>query len=112
MSRKELADYSRKMKTGLLVKPSMSDDDIRNELRKWNDDTTVYEEPLPGETGFVNEGEVSEPTRTVTSADIVAKDTFVEELKAVSEDEPAAPVAQQMSAKDKLIAMRAKQKVA
>lgn len=41
MDRNELTSYARKNKTGVLVKPALSTDDIRNMLRAWKQDETA-----------------------------------------------------------------------
>lgn len=37
MTRKELSDYSKINKTGLIIKPTLTDEDIRNSLRVWEE---------------------------------------------------------------------------
>jgi hypothetical protein len=113
MDRKELQAFARSNKTGILVKPSMSDDDIRNLIREWQKNSVINSEPLPGEDGY-DENKVV----TATSVKIVEvpketkeeRQAFVDELSNAGKEEiKEAPVVA-VSAKDKLAALRNKVK--
>ena len=87
MERKELQLYAKEYKTGILVKPTMNDNDIREALRTWKKTSTITHIPLPGDTDYVEPEQETKP----------------EPVK----DELKPSVA--MSAKDKLAALRNKQ---
>lgn len=113
MDRKELSDFARLNKTGFLIKPTMTDDAIKERLREWKESQVeIAHVPL------------LEPAPVVVAAPVVTAKTkeeddkeFLDSLrgnttkpslavkeKEVIEDKPAAPV----SAQDKLAAMRAR----
>ena len=56
MTRKELADFSKINKTGLIIKPTLSDDSIRESLREWE---LAQEDYVPEEQ--VEEDQIPEP---------------------------------------------------
>lgn len=108
MSRSELTAYARKMKTGIVVLPSMKDDAIREALRKWDADTEIPNEPLPGD-------EV-ETAPEVVETKPEMKDDFQREMnepvELVKEEVKSQPATGGLSAKEKLAAMRNKSKAA
>lgn len=68
MNRKELAAFAKINSTGLLIKPTMSDDDVRNALRAWEEAQSISAEDMAedvtedmAESAQVEE---SEPTKT------------------------------------------------
>lgn len=78
MDRKELQTYCRENKTGILVKPSLSDDEIRDKLRFWKENGVIKHTPLPGESGYVEtDPEVIEAIATETNED---KKEFLKDL--------------------------------
>lgn len=100
LNRQELQSYAKTNKTGILVKPGMSDDDIRTALRLWVESTVIPNDPLPGEEGYV------EPEAVVPVVKEEVKDNFVAEMN--TPVETVAEVKPQQTAKEKLDAMRKK----
>lgn len=80
LNRKELQAYAKDNKTGVLVKPGMSDDDVRNTLRIWLEGATIPHVALPGEEGYVepvDERVIATVKEKETEAD---KQSFLDDL--------------------------------
>lgn len=109
MDRKELTTFCKDNKTGILVRPNLTDDAIREKLREWKAATTINHIPLPNEEGYV-EPEVTQPPvkEEETKED---KDDFLEDLTNAGAA-PAAPDTTKMSAKERLEFLRNKNKPA
>jgi hypothetical protein len=98
LDRKELQTYARDNKTGIIVKPTMTDDNIREALRTWKKNSVIPHVALPGEDDYQEkETEVEEKAPVVQKE----QDTFLADMNAGNEE----PV---LSPKDKLAAMRAR----
>lgn len=100
MDRKELTQFCKDNKTGILVKPALTDDAIREKLREWQVAAEIPQVALPNDH---NEG----------------NDNFLKELAAVPTVEVKAPVVEEkaeapaaeekvLTAREKLAMMRAK----
>lgn len=111
MDRKELQAYSREHKTGILVKPNLSDDEVREKLREWKVNSVIPEESFDKET--TSSHKVAE-THTETKEE---KEAFLNDLhnagKTAKTEQPAQTGnTGAVSAKDRLAALRAKTKAA
>jgi hypothetical protein len=108
MDRKELQVYCKEYKTGILARPTLSDDDLREKLREWKKSMHIEHKPLPGEDGYVEE--VKE-----TSKDVMNKSTpeerqaFLDDLNGVTKKEESTSTST-LSSKDKLAQLRARMK--
>jgi hypothetical protein len=89
MDRKELQAFAKENKTGILVKPSLSDDEVREKLREWKKTSEIPHVPLPND----DKEEVNNE-----------KEEFLKDLKGEKTEEETKPV----SAKDRLATLRAK----
>jgi hypothetical protein len=111
MERKELTAFAKEYKTGILVRPNLSDDELRNKLREWKANDIPHK-PLPTDADYVEQEE--KPTHKVAE---LGKDSpeerqaFLDDLSGVQEQK-AAEAVKPMSAKEKLDALRAKKNAA
>lgn len=120
LNRQELQAYAKREKTGILVKPSISDSQLRDLLRTWlAASEPLTQEPLPNDDDFVegDEPEVlpvakkSQKQQDKDNEDFLAemstpvKATFVEEVEEAPKKETAT-----VSSIDRLAALRAKNK--
>lgn len=87
MTRKELADFAKINKTGLIIKPTLSDDSIRESLREWE----LAQEDYTSDEQFADENQIPEPE-------------VAEEVPPVAETTQVA--AETVSPQDRLAAMR------
>jgi hypothetical protein len=106
LDRKELQTYARDNKTGIIVKPTMTDDVIREALRTWKKNYTIPHVALPTDEDY--QEEETEEVEPVTKPVVIQKeqDTFLADMNAAN------PSTETLSAKDKLAAMRARKGVA
>lgn len=103
MDRKELADWHKANQTGILIKPTMTDDNIRNLARQFQIDVEAIASVAP----------VEEVAETVEE---VATETIEEVAQEMIEEAPAAEQAEEQSqatvetttAADRMAAMRAR----
>jgi hypothetical protein len=108
LDRKELQAFCKENKTGILVRPALSDDDIRNKLREWKKNSVIPHKTLPNE-----EGHVEEEVETVVVAEKKAETTedreaFLNDLKGTQSTVDT----KSLSAKDRLNLLRNKGKTA
>lgn len=100
MDRKELADWHRANKTGVLVKPTMDDDNLRNLARQWEiDQATLQQDQEQHQEEVVEQQEEQ----------VVAEQPAVEEVVAEQEQQPAVErQTTQTTTVDRIAVMRAK----
>lgn len=106
MTRKELGVFLKANKTGLLIKPTMSDDDVRDMAREWleaQEATDMSEQEVEEEVEVEVEQEVEEEQPEEIEEEPTPKKTT---KKPAAKKEEAAATAPQ----DRLAAMRAKMK--
>lgn len=124
MNRQELTAYAKEYKTGILVRPALTDDLLRGKLRVWKaDQVALPADPLPGEEGYVEQVKESvvNPVAAPAPLTIVGKpiitpevaaerQAFLDDLNGKKDEVKTAPAAEvvNMSAADKLKALRAK----
>ena len=83
MSRKELSDWAKSNKTGILIKPTMREDDIRNALRQWQsqkDIKTDIDEVLDNEPLHLQQQ--SQPQQPASPAPSSNVNSRLEQMKA------------------------------
>lgn len=123
MNRQELQAYARSNKTGIVVKPSMSDLVIREQLRKWLAASgELVQEPLPTDDDYVDPSpEVKTTPVAKVVEEVEEKDDFLETMNApvkktfFEEEEEAATaatIAKKESAAERLAKLRNKNKAA
>lgn len=115
MNRQELSVYARDNKTGILVRPQINDEQLRDKLREWEANSHIEHKPLPGEEGHVEEAEVEKQIEVSAEQKAQDKKDFLKDLHGVGngkvpekKEEVAAPVV--VDAKKKLDEMRARMK--
>lgn len=106
MDRNELKAFAKDNKTGLLIRPSLTDDEVKAKLREWKaNNTPLEEEP------FTKEQPAAHKVAEVKQETTEEKQAFLDDLNGVKKEETKVveqPAATGVSAKDRLNALRAK----